>query len=118
MRVDINDEGHIWAAYTGLGRDWNSFGQRVGYPLEIQAKAEADYFMQKQGFNLKDLFANKMFLMMGMSGLMLLFMPKMMKQMQEMNQEMANEASQPQVQQKGEPSRLTETFIKAQQKGH
>lgn len=45
MRVDINDEGHIWAAYTGLGRDWNSFGQRVGYPLEIQAKAEADYFM-------------------------------------------------------------------------
>ncbi|ORE09014.1 hypothetical protein BCV72DRAFT_303228 [Rhizopus microsporus var. microsporus] len=118
LRVDINDEGHIWAAYTGLGRDWNSFGQRIGYPLEIQAKAEADYFMQKQGFNLKDLFANKMFLMMGMSGLMLLFMPKMMKQMQEMNQEMANEASQPQAQQKGEPSRLTESFIKAQQKGH
>lgn len=90
---------------------------------------------QKQGFNLKDLFANKMFLMMGMSGLMLLFMPKMMKQMQEMSkltygyytfyilillvdQEMANEASQPQIKQKGEPSRLTETFIKAQQKGH
>jgi competence protein ComGC len=28
---------------------------------------------------------NKMFLMMGVSGLMLMFMPKMMKQMQEMS---------------------------------
>ncbi|KAG1441342.1 hypothetical protein G6F56_011529 [Rhizopus delemar] len=91
IRVDIKEDETIWAAYTGLGRDWNQFGNRVGYPFELQAKAEADYFVQRQGFSLMSIFGNKMFLMMGVSGLMMLFMPKMMKQMQEMNQELAEE---------------------------
>lgn len=45
IRVDINEENQVLAAYTGLGIDWNQRGYSVVYPLEIQAKAEAEYFM-------------------------------------------------------------------------
>lgn len=45
IRVDINEENQIQATYTGLGIDWNQRGYSVVYPLEIQAKAEAEYFM-------------------------------------------------------------------------
>lgn len=45
IRVDINEENQVQAAYTGLGIDWNQRGYSVVYPLEIQAKAEAEYFM-------------------------------------------------------------------------
>ncbi|KAG1168917.1 hypothetical protein G6F36_012161 [Rhizopus arrhizus] len=107
IRVDIKEDEKVWAAYTALGRDWNQFGNMIGYPFEIQAKTEADYFIQRQGFDLTSMLGNKMFLMMGVSGLMLIFMPKMMKQMQEMNEEMINEEG-------GQPSKLSETFIKAQ----
>ncbi|KAI9269874.1 hypothetical protein BY458DRAFT_475018 [Sporodiniella umbellata] len=92
IRIDVKKDEPIWAAFTGLGRDWNQFGNRIAYPLEIPARAEADYFVQQQGFDVMSILGNKMFLMMGVSGLMMLFMPKMMKQMQEMNQEMAEEA--------------------------
>lgn len=45
MRVDISEDNKVQAAYTGLGIDWNQRGYSVVYPLEIQAKAEAEYFM-------------------------------------------------------------------------
>lgn len=45
IRVDINEENQVQATYTGLGIDWNQRGYSVVYPLEIQAKAEAEYFM-------------------------------------------------------------------------
>jgi hypothetical protein len=45
MRVDIDNDAKVQAAYTGLNIDWNQRGYSVDYPLEVQAKAEADYFM-------------------------------------------------------------------------
>lgn len=45
MRVDINKENEVQAAYTGYNIDWNQRGYSVSYPLEVQAKAESDYFM-------------------------------------------------------------------------
>jgi hypothetical protein len=88
LRVDINEQGQVQAAFTGLGIDWNTTGYSVEYPLNIPAKQEADYFMVRQGFNLMGMFKNPMFLMMGFSAIMMLFMPKMMKQMQNMGKKL------------------------------
>ncbi|KAK4511288.1 uncharacterized protein ATC70_012503 [Mucor velutinosus] len=97
IRVDINEENQVQAAYTGLGIDWNQRGYSVVYPLEIQAKAEAEYFMQRQGFNIMGMFKNPMMLMMGASAIMMFFMPKMMKSLQNMDPEAANEISKSQA---------------------
>lgn len=50
IRVDINEENEVQATYTGLGIDWNQRGYSVVYPLEIQAKAETEYFMVREIF--------------------------------------------------------------------
>ncbi|KAF1799432.1 hypothetical protein V8B55DRAFT_1538476 [Mucor lusitanicus] len=97
IRVDINEKNQVQAAYTGLGIDWNQRGYSVVYPLEIQAKAEAEYFMQRQGFNIMGMFKNPMMLMMGVSAIMMFFMPKMMKSLQNMDPEAANEISKSQA---------------------
>ncbi|GAN07726.1 secreted salivary protein [Mucor ambiguus] len=97
IRVDISEENQVQAAYTGLGIDWNQRGYSVVYPLEIQAKAEAEYFMQRQGFNIMGMFKNPMMLMMGFSAIMMFFMPKMMKSLQNMDPEAANEISKSQA---------------------
>ncbi|CAO3649917.1 unnamed protein product [Mucor fragilis] len=97
MRVDISEDNKVQAAYTGLGIDWNQRGYSVVYPLEIQAKAEAEYFMQRQGFNIMAMFKNPMMLMMGVSAIMMFFMPKMMKSLQNMDPEAANEISKSQA---------------------
>ncbi|KAI8639987.1 hypothetical protein BD408DRAFT_420464 [Parasitella parasitica] len=97
IRIDISQENQVQAAYTGLGIDWNQRGYSVVYPLEIQAKAEAEYFMQRQGFNLMAMFKNPMMLMMGFSAIMMFFMPKMMKSLQDMDPEAANEMSKSQA---------------------
>jgi hypothetical protein len=44
----VSDDDKISATYTGLGIDWNQRGFSIDYPLQIQAKAEADYFMVKR----------------------------------------------------------------------
>ncbi|KAI9364625.1 hypothetical protein BD770DRAFT_378576 [Pilaira anomala] len=97
LRVDVNEENNVKATYTGLGIDWNQRGNSVSYPLDIQAKAVSEYFMERQGFSVMGMFKNPMFLMMGVSAIMMFFMPKLMKQMQEMDPEGAKEISQSQA---------------------
>ncbi|KAG2193312.1 hypothetical protein INT46_008522 [Mucor plumbeus] len=97
IRVDVNEENEVQATYTGLGIDWNQRGYSVVYPLEIQAKAETEYFMQRQGFNIMGMFKNPMMLMMGFSAIMMFFMPKMMKSLQNMDPEAANDISKSQA---------------------
>ncbi|CAO3622970.1 unnamed protein product [Mucor hiemalis] len=84
LRVDVNEQEEIQASYTGLGISWNQRGYNVDYPLQIQAKAEAEYFMERQKFNVIGMFKNPMFLMLGFSAIMMFFMPKMMEQMKNM----------------------------------
>ncbi|KAI9472217.1 MAG: hypothetical protein EXX96DRAFT_583287 [Benjaminiella poitrasii] len=97
MRVDINEDNQVQAAYSGLAIDWNNKGNSVEYPLEVQAKTEAEYFMIRQGFNLMGMFKNPMFLMLGFSGLMLFVMPKMMNSLQNMDPEASQEFSKSQA---------------------
>ncbi|KAI7905559.1 uncharacterized protein BX663DRAFT_468177 [Cokeromyces recurvatus] len=97
MRVDIDEDNQVHAAYSGLAIDWNQKGYSVNYPLEVQAKAESEYFMQRQGFNLMGMFKNPMFLMLGFSAIMLFFMPKMMNTLQNMDPEASEEFSKSQA---------------------
>ncbi|GAA5798828.1 hypothetical protein EDC94DRAFT_627877 [Helicostylum pulchrum] len=96
LRVDV-EENNVKATYTGLGIDWNQRGNSISYPLEIQAKADSEYFMERKGFNVMSMFKNPMFLMMGVSAIMMFFMPKLMKAMQEMDPEGAKEINQSQA---------------------
>ncbi|KAI8080147.1 uncharacterized protein B0P05DRAFT_612229, partial [Gilbertella persicaria] len=84
LRVDIDENDNIRASYTGIGNDWNQRGYSVSHPFELQAKAEAEYFMQRQGFNVMGMFKNPMFLMLGFSAIMMFFMPKIMSSLQDM----------------------------------
>ncbi|KAF7722516.1 hypothetical protein EC973_003078 [Apophysomyces ossiformis] len=77
LRVDVQEET-VRAAYTGLGLGWDHVGSVVNYPVEWRAKAEAEYFMERQGFNVMGLFKNPMFLMIGFSAVMMFVLPKMM----------------------------------------
>ncbi|KAG0182362.1 hypothetical protein DFQ29_004602 [Apophysomyces sp. BC1021] len=77
LRVDVQEE-IVRAAYTGLGSGWDSTGSTVNYPVEWRAKAEAEYFMERQGFNVMGMFKNPMFLMLGFSAVMMFVLPKMM----------------------------------------
>ncbi|KAI8992306.1 hypothetical protein BDB01DRAFT_847695 [Pilobolus umbonatus] len=87
LRVDITEENEITGAYTALGVDWNQKGYSVNYPFQIQAKAEAEYFMKRQGLSLMGLVKNPMVLMIAFSGAMLIFMPRMLQAAKEMDPE-------------------------------
>ncbi|KAI8888956.1 hypothetical protein K501DRAFT_329566 [Backusella circina FSU 941] len=118
LRVDVSDDEKISATYTGLGIDWNQRGFSVDYPLQIQAKAEADYFMEHKTFNVMGMFKNPMFLMMGFSALMMLFMPRMLKSVQDMDPEAFKEISQNQADAQktiSDMTSLSQLFTKAQQ---
>ncbi|KAI8333493.1 hypothetical protein EDC96DRAFT_470063 [Choanephora cucurbitarum] len=97
LRVDIGEDDEVRASYTGIGIDWNQRGYSVPHPFDLQAKAESEYFMQRQGFNLMGMFKNPMFLMLGFSAIMMFFMPKLMAAVQDMDPEAANEISQSQA---------------------
>ncbi|KAG2202222.1 hypothetical protein INT47_002141 [Mucor saturninus] len=97
LRVDINNEDKVRASYTAFGVDWNQRGVSVEYPLEIQAKQESEYFMERQGFNVMGMFKNPMFLMLGVSAVMMFFMPKLMKTIKDMDPEAMEEMSQTQT---------------------
>ncbi|KAI8968886.1 hypothetical protein BDF20DRAFT_891990 [Mycotypha africana] len=94
LRVDVKEDNHIHATYTAVGLDWNQRGLALGYPLEIQAKAEAEYFVHRQGFNILGMFKNPMFLMVGFSGLMMLVMPKMMNSLKNMDPDAADDVNE------------------------
>ncbi|CDS05025.1 hypothetical protein LRAMOSA07554 [Lichtheimia ramosa] len=95
LRLEVDhDKGLTRAAYSIYGQSWDKTGYTVEQPLELRAKAVANYFMQRQGFNVFGLFKNPMFLMLGVSGLMLLVMPKMM---QNLDPEALKEISQTQA---------------------
>ncbi|KAI8367335.1 hypothetical protein BD560DRAFT_399926 [Blakeslea trispora] len=93
LRVDIGEDDQVRASYTGIGIDWNQRGYSVPHPFELQAKAESEYFMQRQGFNVMSMFKNPMFLMLGFSAIMMFFMPKLMAAVKDMDPEAAKEFS-------------------------
>ncbi|KAI7884253.1 hypothetical protein K492DRAFT_142909 [Lichtheimia hyalospora FSU 10163] len=95
LRLEVDKEkGLTRAAYSIYGQSWDKTGYTVEQPLELRAKAVANYFMQRQGFNIFGLFKNPMFLMLGVSALMLVVMPKMM---QNLDPEALKEISQTQA---------------------
>ncbi|KAH8554489.1 hypothetical protein BGW37DRAFT_479924 [Umbelopsis sp. PMI_123] len=77
LRVDVGDDT-VKGAYSSLGSEWSSTGYEVTYPFVLKAKAPAEYFFKREGFNIMNMFKNPMMIMMGMSALMLVVLPKMM----------------------------------------
>ncbi|CAO3647737.1 unnamed protein product [Cunninghamella blakesleeana] len=113
LRVNVK-ENEIDGAYVGVGIGWDKTGYAVPHPFVLKAKAEAEYFTPKQGFNVLGMFKNPMFLMLGFSGIMMFIMPKML---QNMDPEAMKELTQPQSdrQNKGnETPSLSQMFAQAQ----
>ncbi|QRV75893.1 transmembrane protein [Ceratobasidium sp. AG-Ba] len=58
------------------------------YPLTLTARGKNSYFVPREGFNVAGMFQNPMMMMMVITGVMVLFMPKLMESMgDEMKQE-------------------------------
>ncbi|KAI8099069.1 uncharacterized protein BX664DRAFT_320315 [Halteromyces radiatus] len=115
LRVDIK-ENEVAGSYTGLGAGWDKTGYALPHPFVLRAKAEADYFVERQGFNVIGMFKNPMFLMLGFSGLMMLVMPKML---QNLDPEAMKDITQTQTDAQNimndMPTSLSQMFAKAQQ---
>ncbi|QRV90698.1 imitation switch two complex protein [Ceratobasidium sp. AG-Ba] len=60
----------------------------LAYPLTLTARGKNSYFVPREGFNVAGMFQNPMMMMMVITGVMVLFMPKLMESMgDEMKQE-------------------------------
>ncbi|CAO3593209.1 unnamed protein product [Absidia cylindrospora] len=115
LRVDVK-ENTVDGAYTVLGVGWDKTGYAIPHPFVLRAKAEADYFVERQGFNVMGMFKNPMFLMLGFSGIMMLVMPKMLKNLDpEAMQDVAQSQSDAQNIMNDMPTSLSQMFAKAQQ---
>ncbi|CAO3681982.1 unnamed protein product [Umbelopsis vinacea] len=91
IRVDVEDE-NVRGAYSALGSDWATTGYEVPYPFVIKAKADAEYFLKREGFNVMNMFKNPMMIMMGLSAVMLFALPKMMANINPEDMEEFNKA--------------------------
>ncbi|RKP08257.1 hypothetical protein THASP1DRAFT_23714 [Thamnocephalis sphaerospora] len=89
------ENGAVQATVSATGAEWGSPGAGLPYPLTLSPLAQREFFAKREGFNIMSLFANPYMLMMGFSVIMLVVMPKMMKNMdpealQEMQQNQAD----------------------------
>ncbi|CAG8480137.1 4760_t:CDS:2 [Paraglomus brasilianum] len=93
LRVNVDASG-VEAFITILGADWPDTVNKnvqhsnvnapktanaLPYPLELKARAMADYFVPRESFSIASVFANPLIIMMGVSVVLLLVMPKMME---------------------------------------
>ncbi|KAI7868145.1 hypothetical protein BDF14DRAFT_1796773 [Spinellus fusiger] len=114
LRVDVT-ENTVQAAYTVTGGAWDTRGALMQHPLEIRSLAKADYFIEKQNFQIMGILKNPMFLMLGFSGLIMFVMPKMMKSLDpEAMKEMAESQAEAQKMLSDMPS-LSKMFSQGQE---
>ncbi|KAF0354549.1 putative membrane protein [Gigaspora margarita] len=78
LRVDVDSNGEIRPFVTIIGSEWSNQGPSLPYPLELFARAPADYFIPREGFSITSLLFNPYIILMGFGVILLLVMPKMM----------------------------------------
>ncbi|RUO96201.1 hypothetical protein BC936DRAFT_142438 [Jimgerdemannia flammicorona] len=51
IRLDVRDKDKgIRSTYTVMGNEWSILGHQLAYPLNITAKAQAEYFLVRTGW--------------------------------------------------------------------
>ncbi|GJJ72133.1 ER membrane protein complex subunit 7 [Entomortierella parvispora] len=80
MRLVVSDQ-QAKAYIVSIGADWSNNDNAITFPITLVPRAPAMYFIPREGFQIKHLFANPMMLMMGFSVIMLFVMPKLMANM-------------------------------------
>ena len=84
VRIDI-DNGTVSAHPHVLGTPFelSVAGPALPYPLALTARSTNQYFVPREGFNLAGMFQNPMMILMAITGVMVMFMPKMMDSLSE-----------------------------------
>ncbi|KAJ1311806.1 hypothetical protein OPQ81_010270 [Rhizoctonia solani] len=79
VRIDV-DNNTVTAHPHVLGTPFelSVTGPTLPYPLTLSARSKNVYFVPREGFNLAGMFQNPMMLMMVVTGIMVMFMPKLM----------------------------------------
>jgi len=75
IRVDVSKSGLIKASKISTP------STNIPHPLKIEPDFRADYFMVREGFNVGSLLKNPMIIMMGVTFLMIVVLPKLMSGM-------------------------------------
>lgn len=75
------DEGVITCYEYIPGTDWNYLGLELPYPVVLEAREKYNYYVPRQGFNPISLILSPYMLAMGFFLVMIVFMPKLMKNM-------------------------------------
>ncbi|CAG8594873.1 694_t:CDS:2, partial [Diversispora eburnea] len=84
IRVDVDSRG-VRPSVTITGSEWNNLGPSLPYPLELYARSTADYFMV----------TNPYIIMMGISVVFLILMPKMMAGLEALQELQQNQPTNP-----------------------
>ncbi|CAE6428324.1 unnamed protein product [Rhizoctonia solani] len=84
VRIDVdNDTVSVHPHVLGTPFELSAAGPTLPYPLTLSARSKNVYFIPREGFNLAGMFQNPMMLMMVVTGVMVMFMPKLMDSMGE-----------------------------------
>ncbi|CAE6409606.1 unnamed protein product [Rhizoctonia solani] len=104
VRIDV-DNTTVSAHPHVLGTPFelSVAGPALPYPLTLSARSKNVYFVPREGFNLAGMFQNPMMMMMVVTGVMVMFMPKLMdglseetkQELQQKQQDMFGVAGQP-----------------------
>ncbi|CAG8716336.1 3897_t:CDS:2 [Dentiscutata erythropus] len=78
LKIVVESDGEVLPSVTIIGSEWDNKGPSLPYPLELYARAPADYFIPREGFSITSLLFNPYIIFMGFSVILLLVMPKMM----------------------------------------
>ncbi|CAE7191899.1 unnamed protein product [Rhizoctonia solani] len=84
VRIDV-DNSTVTAHPHVLGTPFelSVASPTLPYPLTLSARSKNVYFIPREGFNLAGMFQNPMMMMMVVTGVMVMFMPKLMDNLSE-----------------------------------
>ncbi|CAE6488397.1 unnamed protein product [Rhizoctonia solani] len=84
VRIDVNNNTVSAHPHVlGTPFELSVTGPTLSYPLTLSPRSKNVYFVPREGFNLAGMFQNPMMLMMVVTGVMVMFMPKLMDSMSE-----------------------------------
>ncbi|CAE6456111.1 unnamed protein product [Rhizoctonia solani] len=82
VRIDVdNNTISVHPHVLGTPFELSVAGPTLPYPLTLSARSKNVYFVPREGFNLAGMFQNPMMMMMAVTGIMVMFMPKIMENM-------------------------------------
>ncbi|PVU96764.1 hypothetical protein BB559_002272 [Furculomyces boomerangus] len=92
LKIEIKDEKAVVSAwYYEPGYEYSLEAKSLPFPLKISALQKRIFIMEREGFNILGMFKNPYMLMVGVSMVIIFFVPKLQESMTEEEIEVSNQ---------------------------